>query len=261
MAKKKRSAKSKAPASPKRSKEKPKTPKKRHSPSHKSIKVNRPKTPEGASVIKPKLLAGQKKDTSHLFEPKRQEQKKQIVKRDFEKTKTFKSFKKKYLQPKRIKTTKGKFVKYKSGNYKTTKADTKYIEQIKKFWHDQYNVKGQKAQDVVSQVQKIFLRNTRNRFYKTKIWYWGKTAWRKGKDGKMKGGKRVKRQVWRDKLTGEYIKGRKVGVRILRAMQPDLIRNFMQIKGIKDYNKAKKLYFKSIKNKSLGKIMELYKMS
>lgn len=227
----------------------------------KPSKLSQPSKPSPRTrskyALKEELLKGQKKSTAHLYEkPVAQKEK-----RDFEKTKTFKSFSKKYLQPKKIKTRKGKYVKYKSGNYKTTKTDDKYTQQIKKFWHEQYNVKGQKASDVLAQIQKIFIRNTRNRFYKTKIWYWGKTAWRKGKDGKMKGGKPIKRQVWRDRLTGQYLKGRQVGIKLLRAMQPDLIRNFMQRKGIKNYNKAKKAYFKSIRNKSLGKIMEMYKMS
>lgn len=249
MAKKRSSAKSKAPASTKRRKTK-----------SQPEKTNKPKSSKSSDVVKPKLLEGQKKDTSHLFETKKPSEQ-QINKRNFEKTRTFKSFSKKYLQPKRIKNNKGKYIKYKSGKYKTTKTDDKYAKQIKKFWHQQYNVKGQRAQDVLSQVNKIFLRNTRNRFYKTKISYIGKTAFRRGKNGKFIGGKPIKRQVWRDRLTGEYIRGKRVGVKLLKAMQPDLIRNFMQIKGIKNYNKAKKMYFKSIKNKSLGKIMELYKAS
>lgn len=131
------------------------------------------------------------------------------------------------------------------------KSDKKYWKEVKKHWKNLYEQKRQPANIARINVQKRFQRDTRNRFYKTKRTYWGTT----------KTGKPVKRYLWRDKLTGQWLKSRAVGARLLKAMEPDLIKSYMQKKGLKNYQKARKRYLKEIKNKSLGKIMDLYSTS
>lgn len=243
---KKGSTKSKGKVPPKKSKPKPKpktTPVKKTSRTSRSVpRIQRPlkesRQPKHTNVLRPA--------TPH---PKSS--------RDFTRTKTFKSFEKKFLQPKRLRNRSGKFTKYKSGKYRKTKSDSSYANKIKSFWKQQYNIKGQSAKDVLKQVQKTFQQNTRNRFVKTKIMYWGKTAPQK-KDGKWIKGKPKKRYLWRDKLTGKYLKGKAVGIRMLKAMEPVLIKNFMQKKGLKNYQKARKRFLKEIKNESLRNIIQLY---
>lgn len=219
MAKKKSSSKSKGNVSPKRKQPKPKS----------------------------KPVPKSKSSPSKASKPSR----------NYTRTKTFKAFEKKFLEPKRLRNRSGKFTKTPSGKFKKTKAQAEYAKDIRKFWKQQYNVKGQSAKDVLKQVQKTFQQNTRNRFVKTRIPYWGKTAPVK-KDGRWVKGKPKKRYLWKDKLTGRYLRGKQVGVKMIKAMEPVLIKNFMQKKGLKNYQKARKRFLKEIKNESLRTIIQLY---
>lgn len=245
MAKKKSSSKSSGKASPKRSKSKPEK-----KPSSEKKSTTKSPSSKSAPLVKKSRFGKQLK----LSLPAQQSKK---PARDFTRTKTFKNFEKKFLEPKRLRNRSGKFTKYKSGKYKKTKADSQYAKEIKKFWKQQYDVKGQSSKDVLKQVQKTFQQNTRNRFEKAKIMYWGKTAPKKI-DGKWVKGKPKKRYLWRDKLTGKYLKGKGVGIRMLKAMEPVLVRNYMQKKGLKNYQKARKRFLKEIKNDSLRNIIQLY---
>lgn len=231
MARKKRSQKRQGTASSKRSKPEPKR-KSKKSPPKKYIVSSTPKSaPRPLRPLKESKYS-KKQKLSKPVSPK-------PVERNFLKTKTYKKFSK----------------KYKRG------ADKKYWKEIQTHFKQLYDKTGQPISIAKINIEKKFLRDTRNRFYKTKRTYWGKSKWTKGKDGKWKKGKPVKRMLWRDKLTGQWLRGKKVGKRLLKAMEPDLIRSFMQKKGLKNYQKARKRYLKSIKNKSLGKIMELYSTS
>lgn len=153
----------------------------------------------------------------------------------FDKTQGFKNFNKKFLK----------------------KADKEYKKQIIEFWEQQYK-KGIPLKQVRKQTSDRYIYDTRNRFYKSRKPYLGKTAFKKNEKGEWVGGKPKKRYMWRDKLTGKWLKGRKVALAILKALEPFHVRNYMQKHKIKKYQKARKKYLKETQNKSLGEIVQLY---
>lgn len=154
---------------------------------------------------------------------------------DFDQNRTYKSFKKKFLR----------------------KTDADYLKEINEFWEQQYK-KGVSSRQIRKDATNRFVYDTRNRFYKSKKPYIGKTAFKKNKKGEWMGGKPKKRYMWRDKLTGRWIKGKNVFKSLLKALEPFHVRNYMQKHKIKDYQKARKKYLKEIKNKTLGEIVQLY---
>lgn len=154
---------------------------------------------------------------------------------DFDQTRTYKSFKKKFLR----------------------KTDADYLNKIREFWEQQYK-KGISLREVKKQTLDRFVYDTRNRFYKSKKPYIGKTAFKKNAKGEYVGGKRKKRYMWRDRLKGNWIKHGGVFKALLKALEPFHVRNYMQKHKIKDYQKARKKYLKEIKNKALGEIIQLY---
>lgn len=156
--------------------------------------------------------------------------------RDYSKTKTYKNLAKKYKR----------------------RSDKKYWKEIQKEFKALYDKKGQPLKIVMISIDKKFISNTRHRLRETKIKYTGKEKWRKGKDGKWKEGKTATRYKYRDRLTGTYLKGKKVGRRFLQVMQKDLIRKYMKKKRIKNYNKAKKKFWEEAENKSIRSIIKLY---
>ena len=164
-----------------------------------------------------------------------QKAKSKFAQTDFDKTKTFKNFQKRYLK----------------------KTDSDYKTEIKKFWEQQYK-KGIPLREVKKQTANRFIYDTRNRFYKSKRPYIGKTAFKKNKKGDWAGGKPKIRHMWRDKLTGRWIKHKSVFKSLLKALEPLHVRNYMKIHKIKSYQKARKKYLKEIKNMALGQIVQLY---
>lgn len=154
---------------------------------------------------------------------------------DFDQTRTYKSFKKKFLR----------------------KTDADYLKKIRDFWEQQFK-KGISLREVKKQTLDRFVYDTRNRFYKSKKPYIGKTAFKKNAKGEWTGGKPKKRYMWRDRVTGRWIKGKNVFKALLKALEPFHVRNYMQKHKIKDYQKARKKYLKEIKNKSLSQIVQLY---
>ena len=193
------------------------------------------------SIIKPSPKKIQKKPR-HIPYKREELSEKLLIKyfkyiqRDFEKTKTFKKFNKKTLK----------------------KTDNKYAKEIKEFIKHQYDIKGQSGKIVMAQIKRKFFSDTRKRFYKTKIWYWGLSSWRQDKKGKWHHPHPVKRQLWRDRYTGKYLRSKRIGMQMLKAMEPDFIRRFMQLHKIKNYGKGRSKYLKVTKNLSLRKIIELY---
>ena len=225
MAKKKSSSKSKGNATPKKG------------GVNKSSKAN-PKSKAPAKYITsntprsaPKALRPLKESKKSYSAPK------QVAKeRNFLKTKAFKNFSRRYKR----------------------RADKDYWKDITKTWKELYDKKGQPARIVKINIEKKYIRNTKNRLIETKKKYIGREKWRKGTDGKWKEGKPKKRNMYRDKLLGNYVKGKKVGIRFLKVMEKDLIRKYMKKHRIKNYNKAKKKFWKDAENKSIHTIIRLY---
>lgn len=222
MAKKKIAQKSKGKASSKRSQPKPKS-KVKSAPEKKYVTS---KTPRSV----PKVLRPLKKSQTSRPAPSKPKE------RNFLKTKSFKQFSRQYKR----------------------RADKDYWKQIKKTWKELYDKKGQPVRIVKINIEKKYIRNTKNRLIETKKKYWGREKWRKGPDGKWKEGKAMKRNVYRDKLLGNYVKGRKVGIRFLKVMEKDLIRKYMKKHRIKNYNKAKKRFWKDAESKSIHTLIKLY---
>lgn len=186
------------------------------------------KTKSVPPALKPLKLSKQAQKYSPPPAPKKS--------RSFEKTKTYKNFAKQYKR----------------------KADKKYWKEIKSQWKLLYDEKGQPARIVLINIENKFVRNTKNRLKETGIKYWGREKWHKGKDGKWKEGKPRKRNKYRDRLLGNYVKGKKVGIRFLKVMEKDLIRKYMKKKRIKNYNKAKKRFWKEAESASVHRLVSMF---
>lgn len=156
--------------------------------------------------------------------------------RNFKRTYLFKQFKKKFSKD----------------------ADKKYWKKVERYWQTEYDKRKRPATVVKAGVTKKFVRTIKNRFKETKKPYIGVTSWKKGKDGKWKKGKPVKRYFWKDKLTGELLRGKRVGYAIKKAMEPDLIRGYMKKHGLKNYQKARKRFLKDTKNAGIRNIIWMY---
>lgn len=156
--------------------------------------------------------------------------------RNFKRTYLFKQFKKKF----------GK------------EADKKYWKKVEKYFQTEYDKKKRPATVVKAGITKKFVRTIKNRFQQTRKPYMGVTAWKKDKNGVWKKGKPVKRYFWRDKLTGELLRGKQIGARMRKVMEPDLIRGFMKKHGLKNYHKARKRFLKETRNASIRTIVWLY---
>lgn len=137
-------------------------------------------------------------------------------------------------------------------------ADKKYWKKIEKYWASEYDKKGRPATVVKAGVNKKFVRTIKSRFSETKKPYKGFGAWKKDKNGVWKQGKPIKRYFWRDKLQGDLLRGKKVGARMRKVIEPDLIRGYMRKHGLKNYQKARKRFLKDVKNKSMRNVIWLY---
>lgn len=236
MAKKKSSAKSITSATSKRSgskaSQKPKS--KSKTPKQKQIKF--PK--EKKTTVLSKKPAQTKKSKYSKPSPSSSTTSRSTKPRvrNFKKTYLFKDFKKKFGKD----------------------ADKKYWKKVERYWQTEYDKKKRPATIVKAGITKKFVRTIKNRFKETKKSYMGVSAWKKGKDGKWKRGKAVKRYFWKDKLTGELLRGKRVGARIRKVMEPDLIRGYMRKHGLKNYQKARKRFLKETKNTSIRTIVWLY---
>ena len=233
MANKKSSKKNKGTAPPKRSVTKASQKSKSKGKSTKQQQIKFPqqkKTP----LQTPKKAQPQKSKTSRTSTSTSRSTKPKP--RNFQKTYLFKQFKKKY----------GK------------EADAKYWKKVQKYWQTEYDKKGRPATVVKAGITKKFVRTIKNRFKETKKSYTGVTSWKKDKNGVWKKGKPIKRYFWKDKLTGELLRGKRVGARIRKVMEPDLIRGYMKKHGIKDYQKARKRFLKETKNTSIRTVVWLY---
>lgn len=162
--------------------------------------------------------------------------KKKKENRNYKKNKAYKKFAKKYGR----------------------KADKEYWKEIQKEFKTLYNEKGQPMRIVMISIEKRFVNNTKKRLRKTKIKYTGREKWRKGKDGKWKEGKDKVRYKYRDRLSGNYVKGKTVGIRFLKVMEKDLIRRYMKKKRIKNYNRAKKKFWQEAEGKQMRVLVRLY---
>lgn len=225
MASKKSSSKSKGKSSSKRKQPPQKRTKAKTTPSKRYVPV---KTKSVPPALKPLKLSKQAQKTTPPPTPKKA--------RSFEKTKTYKNFAKQFKR----------------------KADKLYWKEIKDQWKLLYDKKGQPARIVLINIEKKFVRNTKNRLKETGIKYWGREKWRKGADGKWKEGKPRKRNKYRDRLLGNYVKNKAVGIRFLKVMEKDLVRKYMKQKRIKNYNKAKKRFWKEAENASIHKLISMY---
>lgn len=154
---------------------------------------------------------------------------------EFDKTKSFKRFNKKFLR----------------------KTDDEYKKEIKDFWKQQYDKKIPLS-EILKQTKARYVNDTRNRLRKSKRPYWGKSIFKKDKKGNWVGGKPRKRYLWRDKLKGKWIRGKNVGEIILKILEPVHVRNYMKIHKIKNYQTARKKYLKETRNMALGQIVQLY---
>lgn len=197
-------------------------------------KVLRKTSPKNQLQAK-KYLAQQYNVKGKPIESVIQKANKKFSQSDFDQTRTYKSFKKKFLR----------------------KTDADYLNKIREFWEQQYK-KGISLREVKKQTLDRFVYDTRNRFYKSKKPYIGKTTFKKNAKGEWTGGKPKKRYMWRDRLKGRWIKHGGVFKALLKALEPFHVRNYMQKHKIKDYQKARKKYLKEIKNKALGEIIQLY---
>lgn len=139
-----------------------------------------------------------------------------------------------------------------------SRADKDYWKQIQKDFKTLYDKKGQPLRVVMININKKYVHNTKNRLQETRLKYTGKEKWRKGKDGKWKEGRLTTRNKYRDKLLGQYVKGKAVGKRFLKVMEKDLVRKFMKKHRIKNYNKAKAKFWKEAESKSIYKLVQLY---
>lgn len=238
---KKGSKKSKGKSSPKRSQPKKKT------------KVNRPKAPQKktppakkapekfVTSTTPKTLPRALRPLKESAKTKQQKISKPAPKvepkpRNYLKTKSYKNFARQYKR----------------------KADKEYWKDIQKEFKLLYDKKGQPLRIVLININKKFVHNTKNRLRETNIKYWGKEKWRKGKDGKWKEGKPTLRNMYRDRLRGNYLQGDKVGKRFLKVMERDLVRKYMKRHRIKNYNKAKKRFWQDAETKSIYSLIKLY---
>lgn len=156
--------------------------------------------------------------------------------RNYAKTRTYKNFARQYKR----------------------KADKEYWKDIQKEFKLLYDKKGQPLRIVLININKKFVHNTKNRLKETKRKYWGKEKWRKDKEGKWKEGKATLRNMYRDRLRGNYLKGEKVGIRFLKVMERDLVRKYMKRHRIKNYNKAKKKFWQDAETKSIYSLVRLY---
>lgn len=235
MAKKKSSVKSKASATSKRRESKAsQKSKSKEKPQQKQIKFPKEKkttVPSKKPVQTKKSKSSKPSRTSRTIS---RSTKPRV--RNFKKTFLFKEFKKKF----------GK------------EADKKYFKKVEKYWQTEYDKKKRPATVVKAGITKKFVRTIKNRFKETKKSYMGVSKWKKGKDGKWKKGNPVKRYFWKDKLTGELLRGKRVGYAIRKAMEPDLIRGYMKKHGLKNYQKARKRFLKETKNASVRTIVWLY---
>lgn len=236
MAKKKSSAKSKASPTSKRSgskasqksKQRQKEPKQKQIAFPKEKKTTVPsKKPVQTKKSKSSKPSPTSRTTSRSTKPRV---------RNFKKTYLFKDFKKKFGKD----------------------ADKKYWKKVERYWKTEYDKKKRPATVVKAGITKKFVRTIKNRFKETDKSYMGVSAWKKNKEGIWKRGKPVKRYFWRDKLTGELLRGKRVGARIRKVMEPDLIRGFMRKHGLKNYQKARKRFLKETKNTSIRTIVWLY---
>lgn len=248
MANKKGSKKSKGKVSPKISQAKPK-PKRKPQPKPKPAPVKKktyPKkktVPAKKSIEKKYITSKTPKSLPRPLRPLKESKKAKLSKvqkkpkeRHYEKTKTYRKFAKKFKR----------------------RADKEYWKEIQKEFKVLYDQKGQPLRIVLININKKFVYNTKNRLIETRKKYWGKEKWRKGKDGKWKEGKPRLRNMYRDRLRGNYVKGDAVGVRFLKVMEKDLVRKYMKKHRIKNYNKAKKKFWKEAESKSIWTLVQLY---
>lgn len=227
MAKKKSSSKSKGKVSPKSSQPKQRA-KVKTSPQKDYVTSRTPKSePRVLRPLKPSKALQKAKSTQKPSGPKQ---------RNFLKTKTYKNFAKQYKR----------------------RADKGYWKEIQKQWKTLYDQKQQPARIVLINIEKKYIRNTKNRMKETKKKYLGREKWRKGADGKYKEGRITMRNMYRDRLSGNYVRGTRVGPRFLKIMEKDLVRKFMKVHRIKNYNKAKKRFWKVAKTKSIHTLVKLY---
>lgn len=141
--------------------------------------------------------------------------------------------------------------------YKKT-ADKDYFKKIEKYWKNEYDKRGRPATVVQSGITKKFVRTIKNRFSETKRPYKGRNKWRKDKQGVWKPGSIVKRYFWKDKLQGDLLRGKKVGARMRKAIEPDMVRGYMRKHGLKNYQKARKRFLKDTKNKGMQNVIWLF---
>lgn len=236
MAKRKNSPKRKASPSPKKSRvskksqaksQKKSKPQKKDTPDYVQSKTPK-KLPAPLRPLKPSAKLKKAQKAAPSAAPKKQ--------RNYLKTRTYKKFAKQYKR----------------------KADKDYWKNIQKEFKTLYDNKGQPIRVVMININKKFVHNPKERLKETNRKYLGKEKWRRGKDGKWKEGKVKLRNMYRDKLLGNYLKGRKVGVRFLKVMEKDLVRKYMKKNRIKNFNKAKKKFWKETEEKSIWSIVQLY---
>lgn len=220
------STKSKGKVPPKRGKSESK-PKSKNSPKKKYITSKSPRSVP--KVLRPLKESKKSKQVNISKKATSKE-------RNFLKTKTYKNF---------------------AGQYKR-RADKDYWKDIQRQWKELYDKKGQPARIALINIEKKYIRNTKNRLVETKKKYTGREKWRKGADGKWKEGKAKKRNMYRDKLLGNYVKGKKVGLRFLKVMEKDLVRKYMKKHRIRNYNKAKKKFWSDAETKSIHTLVKLY---
>lgn len=210
------------------------------SPNRKPAKQNKkPKTGPPNRYVTSKTPRSVPKVLRPLKKSKQVKQvpaKKIVKERNFLKTKTYKKFAKKFKR----------------------RADKKYWKQIQKEGKMLYDKKKQPMRIVMINIEKKYVRNTKNRLIETKKKYLGRDKWRKNAKGKWQEGKVTKRNMYRDRLLGNYVKGKKVGVRFLKVMEKDLVRKYMKKHRIKNYNKAKKKFWQEAEKKSLHTLVKLY---
>lgn len=238
MANKKRSVKSKASATSKRSSPKasPKTKSKSQSPKTKQQQLKFPPEKKTTAQSKKSVQRQKLKPSKTSRTPSTASRQTKPRVRNFKRTYLFKEFKKKF----------GK------------EADKKYWKKVERYWQTEYDKKKRPATVVKAGITKKFVRTIKNRFKETKKPYMGVTSWKKDKNGVWKKGKPVKRYFWKDKLTGELLRGKRVGARIRKVMEPDLIRGYMKKHGLKNYQKARKRFLKETKNTSIRTVVWLY---